>query len=664
MNNSYFYNQIDVNSCVTPQWIKNLEKYSEEKSICVYIFRYPIVDNEHETYEQNYLLMIPGHKLCLIQESEDSYFDEYKEDVIASISYLYQKYDFRTTLGLFTKIKQELITSEKINSLLNINVNLFLEKIKLLDSFAKRKAEILISLCVGSINDIKRIGLEVPQTLVEKVRKKIQLFDGDQTRFIYKNENKRIIKIQGLSGTGKTELLLHKLKELYTLNDECKIFFTCHNKVLASSLKERIQQFFNFMKVQKQIEWEKRLWCANAWGRSYDFNSGLYRYICYYYNLSYYPYHFSKSFEQLCKIALDELKKVKDFKPVFDYIIVDESQDFDNNFIELCKYVTSKQVYMAGDIFQSIFAEHIAKDYDADYLLGKCYRTAPDTLMFAHALGLGLFENTRYRWLKDEDWKTCGYSVYKNNNKMTLFREPTHRFEGDDITYKSVKLYNSEISKIADDICILIQEMKDENNNQLKPDDIAIIFIDDSKSIYTIANQIEMAIQDKFDWKINKAYETKEKRENSLFLTNRNNVKGLEFPYVICITDKIQNEYVYRNSIYTMLTRSFLRSYLVFTQKDYKINFQIENGLQQIETEHKMTIDIPSISQISDIEVEFKKAKQALSAKELVDKYIYEHKLGLTEANKIIGMLQVMGTTGLSESEVMEKIESIANIIK
>ena len=68
-----------------------------------------------------------------------------------------------------------------------------------------------------------------------------------------------------------------------------------------------------------------------------------------------------------------------------------------------------------------------------------------------------------------------------------------------------------------------------------------------------------------------------------------------------------------------MLTRSFLRSYLVFTQKDYKINFQIENGLQQIETEHKMTIDIPSISQISDIEVEFKKAKQALSAKELVD---------------------------------------------
>ena len=77
-----------------------------------------------------------------------------------------------------------------------------------------------------------------------------------------------------------------------------------------------------------------------------------------------------------------------------------------------------------------------------------------------------------------------------------------------------------------------------------------------------------------------------------------------------------------------------------------------------------MTIDIPSISQISDIEVEFKKAKQALSAKELVDKYIYEHKLGLTEANKIIGMLQVMGTTGLSESEVMEKIESIANIIK
>ena len=112
-----------------------------------------------------------------------------------------------------------------------------------------------------------------------------------------------------------------------------------------------------------------------------------------------------------------------------------------------------------------------------------------------------------------------------------------------------------------------------------------------------------------------------------------------------------------------MLTRSFLRSYLVFLQNDYEIASSINKGLRQIQEEHKMTIEIPSVDKISHIEVEFRKAKQALSAKDLVDKYIKEHNLGITEANKIIEVLQTVGTSGLSESEVMEKIDMIANYL-
>ena len=58
-------------------------------------------------------------------------------------------------------------------------------------------------------------GIEVPETLLEKVKKNIVLFDGDQTRFIYREFSNKIVTIQGLSGTGKTELLLHKLKDIY-----------------------------------------------------------------------------------------------------------------------------------------------------------------------------------------------------------------------------------------------------------------------------------------------------------------------------------------------------------------------------------------------------------------------------------------------------------------
>ena len=129
--------------------------------------------------------------------------------------------------------------------------------------------------------------------LMEHVMKqKIQLFDGDQTRFIYKQAENKLIRIQGLSGTGKTELLMHKLKDLYINDSSSSIFFTCHNKILADYLRNRIPAFFNFMKVEQQIEWGKRLWCTNAWGSNSSANSGAYRYICAFYKIPFFRYSY------------------------------------------------------------------------------------------------------------------------------------------------------------------------------------------------------------------------------------------------------------------------------------------------------------------------------------------------------------------------------------
>lgn len=75
-----------------------------------------------------------------------------------------------------------------------------------MDKSYYRIGELLISLLIGSINDIEKVGIEIPETLLERVKKNIILFDGDQTRFIYKKFPKKTVSIQGLSGTGKTEL--------------------------------------------------------------------------------------------------------------------------------------------------------------------------------------------------------------------------------------------------------------------------------------------------------------------------------------------------------------------------------------------------------------------------------------------------------------------------
>mgnify|MGYP003308452049 CR=1 FL=1 len=662
MISSYFYHNLPFNIGEEPDWLNNLAEYSKVTNQRIYLLQHPVVDSEHVEYEKHFVLLAPGFKLCIVQDTSLDDFEEFDEDIKGDIRYLYQKYDYRPIMGLYTKVEKEFVVSFKLGDFANVSA--VMEKLRLNNPTDKRKSELLIALCTGSINEIGKVGIDVPETLVEKVRHKIQLFDGDQTRFIYDSSQKKVIKIQGLSGTGKTELLLHKLKELYTSSDDVRIFFTCHNKILASSLRSRIQSFFNYMKVNKQIDWDERLWCANAWGRSFDSNSGLYRYLCHYYGLTYYGFSYNTSFDQLCKHALAELRQKGEIKPCFDYVIVDESQDFDENFEELCKVVTSKQVYMAGDVFQSIFAEHIVKAYNADFLLGKCYRTAPDTLMFAHALGLGLFEDKRYRWLSNKDWETCGYSVKSNSGTMTLSREPNVRFDGDELTYESVKVYKLiESSSISDFVCNVIREMNDENNGNLKPDDVAIIFVDEKSNNYNLANQITMAINSEFNWETNKAYESKEAKKNTVLISNRNNVKGLEYPYVICITESILDSHQYRNALYTMLTRSFIRSYMVITDYSYQLPKEIIDGLHQIKDNHTMTVRIADEAEEKEIGIRFEQAKKALTLKDLIDKYITENHIDKSHAEKIANVLAMSEMTGLQEDDILDKIADTENLL-
>ena len=199
----------------------------------------------------------------------------------------------------------------------------------------------------GSINDIAKIGAAEPRSILDKVKKKIVLFDGEQTRFIYKNyQVKKIVSVQGLSGTGKTELLLHKLKELYMADDTSKIFFTCHNIALANKLEQRIPRFFDFMMVNKQIKWRERLWMERAWGAKSEPNSGLYSYICNHYDIPFFRYSLGVDYQFIYSRVLKALSNTpeRQFEPCFDYILIDESQDFPEVFFDVCKKVVKQKV--------------------------------------------------------------------------------------------------------------------------------------------------------------------------------------------------------------------------------------------------------------------------------------------------------------------------------
>lgn len=647
--------------------IDAIAKYANEHKLQMYLLKSPLGNKKYAYADKDsFILLSPHHKITFITCSGilDNVFEDYYEDVIEDIGAISDKFLYKEYIGRTREWKEKLTRKVLSESLLK-NINQFYNEAYVEDVAIRRKLELVISLFIGSINDITNVSLDEPKEILDKVKHKIQLFDGDQTNFIYGSLDKKVVTIQGLSGTGKTELLLHKLKELYTENESNRIFFTCHNKILAKNLHERIPAFFNFMKIEQQIEWNRRLWCSNAWGSQGDRDSGLYRYICYFYGISFYTYSQGNSFLQVCQLALQELKKKKEeegdeWKYAFTYVLVDESQDFDDTFVELCLLVTEKQVYIAGDIFQSIFEDASNHSTEPDFLLSRCYRTDPKTLMFAHALGMGLFESRKLWWLDKKEWQECGYDVQETDGKYILTREPIRRFEdlGDD--YDSVRIYSTE--QFANGIVFIIKDLIKENPT-ISVNDIGIILLDDKDYIYDLMTDIGDAIKQQLKWNVNVAYLSKEKVKNALFISNRNNVKGLEFPFVICVTKQITSSSKYRSALYTMLTRSFLRSYLLLQRSDNEgIRKEILAGYSEIKEYKRMTISVPNKDEIKNIKARIRFEGNAKSLAEIL-KEIFEEKHLTSQQQTIIKDMLIDKVKTTDKDELTMVIENLINII-
>lgn len=217
--------------------------------------------------------------------------------------------------------------------------------------------------------------------------------------------------------------------------------------------------------------------------------------------------------------------------------------------------------------------------------------------MFAHGIGLGLFEPKKLNWFDKEGWERLGYKVDDGHSEGTIIlsRYPIHRFE--DIKIKSSVEIINNIN--IDNIILTIRNLMDENSD-IHPDDIAIIFIDDNKEIYSYIDKLSLSINRQLNWLVARGYETKEVIRDHIYITNPNNVKGLEFPFVICITNKIIDSYRYRNTLYTMLTRSFLKSFLMVENNDGLEIFR--DGLQMINSKSYIETKIPTSDERKEIE--------------------------------------------------------------
>lgn len=571
---------------------ETLTKYAEDNKKQLYILCRPLSkESSVYDYQEAFVIFASGMKPCFIDISNNPVdFDDFIDEFIDDISHLSKTFEYNNKIGK----KKTWVELLEITS----SVDFDFDKLQLTNPRDKRIADLITSLVIGSINDISKINLDAAN-LLDTIKSKIILFDTDQTSFVFNNSKKKKFAIQGLAGSGKTELLLHKLKEVYSNEEEARIAFTCYNRILASSMRNRIPEFFNFMKIQRQIDWDNKLFCFHSWGNRRNPNSGMYRYICHKYEIPFGSLQ-NGSFDTLCKTAVEDIKKQGNQKFIFDYIFIDESQDFSEHFIELCELVTEKEVFVAGDVFQNIFRPINESVSHADLVLKKCYRTDPKNLMFSHALGMGLYENPVLRWLQDNEWQACGYNYIAQQNRATVYRDSLRRFEDIPNTFQSTSIHLVREESISDSIFSIVEEII-QRHPTVTPGDIAVLFLDKSNYIYNEISTLARTVSEKLSWDVNISHESKTSDSSKFFISNINNAKGLEFPFVICFAQNLNSNPAFRNGLYTMMARSFLESHLVLGKHtDTTLLDTLRAGLDCINTNNYMDLRIPSPEEIEN----------------------------------------------------------------
>ncbi|TZF59130.1 DNA helicase, partial [Salmonella enterica subsp. enterica serovar Typhimurium] len=176
-----------------------------------------------------------------------------------------------------------------------------------------------------------------------------------------------------------------------------------------------------------------------------------------------------------------------------------------------------------------------------------------------------------------------------------------------------------------DKIVDIIIDIK-ERNPSLEQGDIAVIFLDAGGYIYEYIHSLKSKVKQQLGWDSNISHETKSKQDGKLFISNINNAKGLEFPFVICFAMKLVKRANFRNALYTMMARSFLESHLVLNNDNENPAIPtILEGLNFLNENNYMDVRLPSDEEIQS-QKDFIVLDESVSISQMVKSYCADKK--------------------------------------
>lgn len=110
-----------------------------------------------------------------------------------------------------------------------------------------------------------------------------------------------------------------------------------------------------------------------------------------------------------------------------------------------------------------------------------------------------------------------------------------------------------------------------------------------------MADNLEHSINVKYNWNVDKGYVYKERLQDHVYISNINNVKGLEFPFVICFsTGSIPKSFKNRNSLYMILSRSFISTYFLFASTNEEFYSIYSSCIKELDEKNYISVEIPN----------------------------------------------------------------------
>lgn len=347
---------------------------------------------------------------------------------------------------------------------------------------------------------------------IARLEEEIRKFDRDQ-RVAYMTEVFGPQRIRGLAGSGKTVVLALKAALTSIREPQAKIAVTFYTKSLYQHIRQLITRFYR-LHEDKDPDWSN-IQVLHAWGGATV--DGLYHRMAQ--RFGHQPLNFGQasalSRDKPFAFACGRLLADPNVRSAYDYVFVDEAQDFPPEFMKLAlRLANEEKLVIAYDVFQTIFdvevptaaslfgvddANEAAITFDEDIILHKCYRNPREILVCAHAIGFGIYGRKIVQMLEStEHWQDFGYEVQGNlaAGQQVVITRPVASSPSSISTSHSIDeiIGVRTFSKAAEEIQHVAERIQDDITRQgTPPEDILVICADD-RNATAYLNSLKVAL--------------------------------------------------------------------------------------------------------------------------------------------------------------------------